>query len=55
MAGNQCHEWRDWRGRKATMTNSFCEVSLQPYGVFTHRHQPEIASHLGCDVILRRI
>ncbi|PJC85634.1 N-acetyl-gamma-glutamyl-phosphate reductase [Vibrio sp. HA2012] len=38
-------------GRKASMTNSFCEVSLQPYGVFTHRHQPEIASHLGCDVI----
>lgn len=38
-------------GRKATMTNSFCEVSLQPYGIFTHRHQPEIASHLGCDVI----
>lgn len=38
-------------GRKATMTNSFCEVSLQAYGVFTHRHQPEIASHLGCDVI----
>lgn len=38
-------------GRKATMTNSFCEVSLQPYGVFTHRHQPEISSHLGCDVI----
>jgi N-acetyl-gamma-glutamyl-phosphate reductase len=38
-------------GRKATMTNSFCEVSLQPYGVFTHRHQPEIATHLGCDVI----
>ncbi|GAA5645624.1 N-acetyl-gamma-glutamyl-phosphate reductase [Vibrio proteolyticus] len=38
-------------GRKASMTNSFCEVSLQPYGVFTHRHQPEIAHHLGCDVI----
>lgn len=38
-------------GRKASMTNSFCEVSLQPYGVFTHRHQPEIATHLGCDVI----
>ncbi len=38
-------------GRKATMTNSFCEVSLQPYGVFTHRHQPEIATHLGRDVI----
>jgi len=38
-------------GRKATMTNSFCEVSLQPYGVFTHRHQPEIAAHLGREVI----
>lgn len=38
-------------GRKASMTNSFCEVSLQPYGIFNHRHQPEIANHLGCDVI----
>jgi N-acetyl-gamma-glutamyl-phosphate reductase len=38
-------------GRKATMVNSFCEVSLQAYGVFGHRHQPEIATHLGCDVI----
>ena len=38
-------------GRKATLTNSFCEVSFQPYGVFTHRHQPEIATHLGCEVI----
>ena len=38
-------------GRKATMVNSFCEVSLQAYGLFNHRHQPEIASHLGCDVI----
>ncbi|PSW19244.1 N-acetyl-gamma-glutamyl-phosphate reductase [Photobacterium sanctipauli] len=38
-------------GRKATMTNSFCEVSLQAYGIFNHRHQPEIASHLGQDVI----
>ncbi|PXA71514.1 MULTISPECIES: N-acetyl-gamma-glutamyl-phosphate reductase [Vibrio] len=38
-------------GRKATLSNSFCEVSLQPYGVFTHRHQPEIATHLGCEVI----
>ena len=38
-------------GRKASMVNSFCEVSLQPYGVFNHRHQPEIAAHLGCDVI----
>lgn len=38
-------------GRKASMVNSYCEVSLQAYGVFTHRHQPEIASHLDCDVI----
>ncbi|EGR2796141.1 N-acetyl-gamma-glutamyl-phosphate reductase [Vibrio navarrensis] len=38
-------------GRKASMTNSFCEVSLQAYGVFNHRHQPEIANHLGCEVI----
>lgn len=38
-------------GRKAAISNSFCEVSLQPYGIFTHRHQPEIASHLGADVI----
>lgn len=38
-------------GRHATLNNSFCEVSLQAYGVFTHRHQPEIAAHLGCDVI----
>ncbi|XNM48170.1 hypothetical protein ACLK17_24700 [Escherichia coli] len=28
-----------------------CEVSLQPYGVFTHRHRREIATHLGADVI----
>ncbi|ELY2747275.1 N-acetyl-gamma-glutamyl-phosphate reductase [Cronobacter sakazakii] len=38
-------------GRKAAISNSFCEVSLQPYGIFTHRHQPEIASHLGAEVI----
>ncbi|MUJ24780.1 N-acetyl-gamma-glutamyl-phosphate reductase [Aliivibrio fischeri] len=38
-------------GRKASLTSAFCEVSLQPYGVFNHRHQPEIAAHLGCDVI----
>ena len=38
-------------GRKASLSNSFCEVSLQPYGIFTHRHQPEIASHLGASVI----
>lgn len=38
-------------GRKASMINSYCEVSLQAYGLFSHRHQPEIASHLGCEVI----
>lgn len=38
-------------GRKAALSNSFCEVSLQPYGVFAHRHQPEIATHLNANVI----
>ncbi|MGF1768712.1 N-acetyl-gamma-glutamyl-phosphate reductase [Enterovibrio makurazakiensis] len=38
-------------GRKASMANSFCEVSLHAYGIFSHRHQPEISTHLGCDVI----
>ncbi len=38
-------------GRKANITTSFCEVSLKPYGIFNHRHQPEIAFHLGIPVI----
>ncbi|MCM2678327.1 N-acetyl-gamma-glutamyl-phosphate reductase [Echinimonas agarilytica] len=38
-------------GRKASMVNSFCEVSLHPYGILGHRHQPEIGTHLGQDVI----
>ncbi|WP_054178065.1 N-acetyl-gamma-glutamyl-phosphate reductase [Trabulsiella odontotermitis] len=38
-------------GRKAAMSNSFCEVSLQPYGIFNHRHHPEITTHLGAEVI----
>ncbi|XOV79704.1 MAG: N-acetyl-gamma-glutamyl-phosphate reductase [Aestuariibacter sp.] len=38
-------------GRKATMTNSLCEVSLQAYGVHQHRHQPEISGFLKTDVI----
>jgi len=38
-------------GRKAALSNSFCEVSLQPYGVFNHRHHPEITTHLGAEVI----
>ncbi len=42
-------------GRKAKLSNSFCEVSLNAYGVFTHRHQPEIAGHLGREVIFTPI
>lgn len=38
-------------GRKAALSNSYCEVSLQAYGVLGHRHQPEIASQLGTEVI----
>ena len=38
-------------GRKAALNTSLCEVSLQAYGVLGHRHQPEISSHLGTDVI----
>jgi N-acetyl-gamma-glutamyl-phosphate reductase len=38
-------------GRKAALANSFCEVSLQAYGVLGHRHQPEISSQLGTEVI----
>ncbi|MBU3827205.1 MAG: N-acetyl-gamma-glutamyl-phosphate reductase [Candidatus Anaerobiospirillum merdipullorum] len=38
-------------GRKASLTNSFCEVSLNAYGLFTHRHQPEISYHVGHEVI----
>ncbi|MCG9695343.1 N-acetyl-gamma-glutamyl-phosphate reductase [Shewanella sp. Isolate11] len=38
-------------GRKAQLHTSFCEVSLTPYGVLGHRHQPEIATQLGKEVI----
>ena len=38
-------------GRKAALGNSFCEVSLQAYGILSHRHTPEIAAYLGNDVI----
>ena len=38
-------------GRKAALSNSMCEVSLQAYGVLGHRHQPEIAAYLGSEVI----
>ena len=30
-------------GRKAKLSSSFCEVSLNAYGVFKHRHRPEIS------------
>ncbi|WP_392566862.1 N-acetyl-gamma-glutamyl-phosphate reductase [Utexia brackfieldae] len=38
-------------GRKASLNSSFCEVSLNAYGLFNHRHQPEIVAHLGQEVI----
>lgn len=38
-------------GRKANISTSFCEISLQPYNVFTHRHHPEIVAHLGVPTI----
>ncbi|WP_258808050.1 N-acetyl-gamma-glutamyl-phosphate reductase [Pseudidiomarina sp. CB1] len=38
-------------GRKAAVHTSFCEVSLQAYGVAEHRHQPEMAQTIGRDVI----
>ncbi len=40
-------------GRKAAINTSFCEVSLNPYGVFKHRHQPEISHHLGTKVLFQ--
>ncbi|MBV7315381.1 N-acetyl-gamma-glutamyl-phosphate reductase [Shewanella sp. NIFS-20-20] len=38
-------------GRKAQMNTSFVEVSLSAYGVLNHRHQPEIVTQLGHQVI----
>jgi N-acetyl-gamma-glutamyl-phosphate reductase len=38
-------------GRKASLTTSFFEVSLQAYGVLGHRHTPEIEAYLGTPVI----
>jgi N-acetyl-gamma-glutamyl-phosphate reductase len=40
-------------GRKAAINTSFCEVSLNPYGTFNHRHQPEISHHLGKEVLFQ--
>jgi len=38
-------------GRKAEVKSLFCEVSMQAYGVFKHRHRPEIAEHAGVSTI----
>lgn len=38
-------------GRKASLANSYCELSLRPYNLFKHRHQPEIEQGVGCPVI----
>jgi N-acetyl-gamma-glutamyl-phosphate reductase len=38
-------------GRSPVLKSLFCEVSLQPYGVLTHRHAPEIAAHGGAPVV----
>lgn len=38
-------------GRTPTHTVHFCEVSLQPYNVMKHRHNPEIDRHSGVNVV----
>jgi len=38
-------------GRKATLATSFSEVSLTPYNILQHRHQPEISQEAGTQVI----
>lgn len=38
-------------GRKASLTNHGAELSLQAYGLFEHRHTPEIAQQLQQDVL----
>lgn len=38
-------------GRSANVRTTFGEVSLQPYGVLTHRHAPEIERHAGTGVV----
>ena len=38
-------------GRKAALSTSFCEVGLNAYGFFKHRHRPEIEQNLGRKVI----
>jgi len=38
-------------GRKAALNTSFCEVGLNAYGFFKHRHRPEIEQNLGRKVV----
>ncbi len=38
-------------GRSPTIKSLFCEVSLTPYNVFKHRHNPEIDLHSGTPVV----
>lgn len=38
-------------GRRASLTSSFCEVSLNPFGVLQHRQQPEIVEQLNQPVV----
>ena len=38
-------------GRKANVGTHFCEVSLKPYGLFNHRHCPEIEKYLDHKVL----
>lgn len=38
-------------GRKASLTTSFNEVSLSPYNILEHRHQPEISQEANTQVI----
>ena len=38
-------------GRNANLATSFNEVSLKPYNILAHRHQPEISQEAGAQVI----
>ena len=38
-------------GRGLSQKSLFCEVSMQAYNVFKHRHTPEISEHAGLPVI----
>ncbi len=38
-------------GRSPSLRSLFCEVSQSPYGVLSHRHQPEMEQETGADII----